>query len=98
MIIIKKGAAIGRREPAALVADAPKAEVVKVEPAWTPQKSIEHWKRFPSPDAKPRACPFCGRPYIKPCAGDEHLGCQNFHFAEVRKKKAGTKPSEKSVA
>ena len=62
------------------------AEPVKAKPVLdTPEEAIKRWKRdVPPPDAKPKLCPFCERPYIRPCRQDEHEGCLNWQFLQKK--------------
>lgn len=64
-----------------LVADAVKAKLALTDN----EKSLAAWKKFPAPDAKRIACPFCGHAYYNPCGTDEHERCMNFHDAEKKK-------------
>ena len=76
---------IFKRKPAPaadpLVADAVKAKLALTDN----EKSLAAWKKFPAPDAKRIACPFCGHAYCHPCRNDEHGRCMNFHDAEKKK-------------
>jgi hypothetical protein len=91
-IVIKKGAGAGRREPAPLVEDAPKAEVAKEPVQKTPKQTLDWWAEHGMPpNAKPVKCSYCQQLYLKPCAEEQHAGCQNFQFAETRKKRNAEK-------
>lgn len=70
---------VGRPDP--LVADAAPVKALYVEAA---QEELEAWwEKFPSPNARRRACRFCKDMVTVACSADEHARCLNFTKEKV---------------
>lgn len=75
-IIIKKGRALGKPEPAAVVEDV--APPDNRAPVRDPAK---WWEMYGLPENPPLLiCAYCKQSYYKPCTEEQHGMCSNYLY------------------